>query len=411
MIKIKLNLQNTKIHEPLCLKINIIKFSKVLQNEGAMNKFFFGIISTLFFYTQKTVAQTNFLEGVQLETAFHAGKIVKHTPKLVFDPPAQSLGIELHLGRRLTGQKRWHEWYHYPTFGVSLLYFDLGNPTVFGSAWAIYPTWDIKLFGIEKASAMLQIGSGIAYLSHHFDPLSNPTNNAVGSHINNITAFKINTQYIFSKQYAASAGFSFTHFSNGASQLPNYGINIAGGNFRLIYTPQPIESVKKWGLRATESTQKWGIALHADLAFVESTIYGGPRYPVKIFSMSATRKIFNANKLHLGLSYEENGAVADFGYYIGQYPDRETARRASSRLAVTVADELFLGNVSILLQSGYYVSKAWSWQLLGTWFNKLGLRYYTPPIGYPKTRFFAGIYLKAHKINAEYIALGFGAMH
>lgn len=375
-----------------------------------MNNFFLSIAIIPLLFVQKITAQTNFLKSLQFETVVHAGKIVKHSPKLLFEPPPLSLGAELHVGVRLSGQSRWHEWYDYPTFGVSLLHFDLGNSAIFGSAWAIYPTWDIKILGNQKANLVFQLGSGIAYLTHHFDPLSNPLNNAVGSNINNVTAFKINAQYIFSKQYTASAGFSFTHFSNGASQLPNYGINIAGGNLRLIYTPQPIENFKKWGLRATDSTKKWGLTMHADLAFVESAVYGGPRYPIKIFSIAATRKIFNANKLQLGLSYEANGAVEDFGYYIGQYPDRETARRAASRLMVTVADEIFLGDVSILLQSGYYVSNAWSWQLLGTWFNKLGLRYYAPPIGYPKTRFFAGIYLKAHRISAEYIALGFGAM-
>lgn len=375
-----------------------------------MKHFFFISIVSLLFLAQNLFAQTSFSKSLQFETVFHVGKIVKHSPKLLFDPPPQSLGAELHVGVQLSGQRRWHEWYNYPTFGVSLLYFDLGNPNTFGAAWAVYPTWDIKIMDTKKANLIFQLGTGIAYLSHHFDPLSNPTNNAVGSHINNITAFKINAQYILSKQYTISAGFGFTHFSNGASQLPNYGINIAGGNFRLIYTPHPIENMKKWGLRAADSTQKWGLTMHADLAFVESAVYGGPRYPIKIFSIAATRKIFNANKLHIGLSYEANGAVEDFGYYIGQYPDRATAKRAASRLMVTAADEFFLGNVSILLQSGYYVSDAWSWQLLGSWFNKLGLRYYAPPIGYPKTRLFAGIYLKAHRISAEYIALGLGAM-
>jgi hypothetical protein len=292
---------------------------------------------------------------------------------------------------------------------MSFLFFNFGNRTNFGSAWAIYPTWDISIFKTKKIEFYTQIGSGMAWLTRYFDPLSNPLNNAVGSALNNVTSLKINGEYKFSKHYTTSAGLSLTHFSNGASQLPNYGINVLGGNIRVIYTPQPIHQFKKWGLKAADSTQKWGLSLHADLAFVESSIYGGPRYPIKIASFSITRKILNANKIHLGLTYEENSAVEDFGYYIGQYPTRNEAQRASSRLALFMADELFLGNTSIFLQSGYYLSRAWSWQLLGTWYNKVGLRYYLPPIGRPKTRFFAGVYMKAHRFTAEYIALGLGA--
>jgi hypothetical protein len=75
---------------------------------------------------------------------------------------------------------------------------------------------------------------------------------------------------------------------------------------------------------------------------------------------------------------------------------------------IFIADELYFGAFSILLQVGVYW-KGKSAFLNFPVYNRLGLRYHLPPIGKPKTRFFAGIYLKSHRFSAEHIALGIGA--
>ncbi len=80
----------------------------------------------------------------------------------------------------------------------------------------------------------------------------------------------------------------------------------------------------------------------------------------------------------------------------------------ASRLAIFLADEFLFGNVGLSLQASVYLPMK-SWLLQYFLYTKVGLRYYFPAIGRPKTKFYAGIYIKSHKITAEHFSFGFGA--
>ena len=385
-----------RLSKPFSIKTNCMIYRKLIFIT-IFNSFIFNII-----------AQNR--KGVSIEVNSHFGKIIKHTPKLLFTSPRLSTGIEIHLNRQLYGQEEWHQWQRYPSVGASFFYFNLGNKDVFGTAVGVCPTLNLKFLNSKILRGYLQIGSGIAFLTKHYDFLTNPTNTAVGSKLNDITHIKIELEKSLSPNWKVQGGLSFTHFSNGSSQTPNYGINIPAANLGLIYCPNPVDSSDyiRHNL-SSKPNKKLGMSVHTELAFTETSIAGGPRYPVYIASVAGVYHINKVNRLMIGLEYEQNKNIYAFALQSTHAMTRDEAFRQASRYSVYFADEFVYGRVSILLQLGVYIAKNKSLFIPDSWYDKLGLRWYFPPIGRPATQFYAGIYLKSHRISAEYLAIGGGA--
>ena len=355
-------------------------------------------------------AKAQFSKGISLETNVHFGQIIKHTPKLTFTAPPLSTGLELHFNRQTFGQKPWQAWQGYPSVGASFLYYNLGNNAVFGDAFAVYPTLDIRFLKKNNWRGYFQIGAGIAYVTKYYNVLDNPTNNALGSNVNEVTHFKVQMEKRLTALWSASAGLSFTHFSNGSSSQPNYGINVPALNIGIKYHPQLVENQDFIPTELSKKPEhRLGMSVHLDMAFTETTIPNGPRYPVYVGSVAAVYRFSKVNYGLLGVDYELNKTAYFFSLQSGGAATKEEATQLATRWMVFGGDEIFLGPLSILLQSGIYLSPSKAALLPATWYNKLGLRYHFPPFGKPKTQFYLGAYLKAHRIAAEYLAWGLGA--
>lgn len=391
----------------LALFLRLSKQFSIKTNCMIYIKLIFMTIFNLFIFNIK--AQN--LKGLSIEMNSHFGKIIKHTPKLLFTPPPLSTGIEIHVNKQLYGQKEWQQWQRYPSVGASLFYFNLGNKDVFGTAYGICPTLNLRFLNAKILRGYFQIGSGLAFLTKHYDILTNPTNNAVGSKLNDITHIKIELEKLLSQHWKVHGGLSFTHFSNGSSQTPNYGINIPAINVGVVYSPNPVDSGDyiRYNL-SSKPNKRLGMSVHTELAFTETSIPGGPRYADYIASMAGVYHVNKVNRIMLGLEYEQNKNIYAFALQSTHAMTRDEAFRQASRYSVYVADELMYGRVSILLQVGFYVATKKSLFIPDFWYDKLGLRWYFPPIGRPSTQFYAGIYLKAHRISAEYLAIGGGAI-
>jgi hypothetical protein len=67
---------------------------------------------------------------------------------------------------------------------------------------------------------------GVSYDFNPFDELHNPANVLIGSYRNAYVYLGYNIKYHFNNRWAAFGSVGFKHFSNGAVQLPNKGINL-----------------------------------------------------------------------------------------------------------------------------------------------------------------------------------------
>ncbi len=365
--------------------------------------FFLGFL----FFATTLVGQG--LKGWSVESSLLYGKIIKHTPKINFPVDHVSLGGELAFKWNTYGRKAWEEHQRYPTLGLNFLYYNIGERSTLGQAVAFFPNISIYLFRKEKLDFNFQVGTGLAYLTQHFDRLENTTNNAIGSNFNNITSLKFIVGYQLSPKWHLKGGFNFTHFSNGAAQLPNFGINIPAAQIGVKYFPSPVAKADYQHYDISKkAVKKWGMSMHLKLAYREHISIGGPKYPIYIASLGAFYHTTKVNRFLAGFEYEFNRSVYNFGLHVTEFTTKAEARLGASRILAFAAHEFLFGRWSIQLQAGTYLG-SFSYLTNFIIYNKLHARYYFPAIGKPKTKFYVGICLKSHVADAEYIALGFGA--
>jgi hypothetical protein len=344
-------------------------------------------------------------KGLSLEANTFVGTIIRHSPKLIMPPTKNTTGAEIHAVWQLRGQQKWHEWQGFPSVGASLMYLDLGEPQAIGSAIGIFPTIDFKILKKGPLSITSQIGTGMAYLTRHFDQFDNNTYNAVGSSINCMIHLKMRAEYALKPQLKAHIGGSFTHFSNGGARLPNLGVNIPALELGIRWALDTEGSFIRHHLPPT-SMKKWGINTVAGMA-LSSNNSRGPKYPIYNASVAVVRHFSKINRLGFGVAYEQNRLLAEFGLHAALFNSEREAWLASERWMGFLEKESLFGNVAMVIQSGVYFQKYDGVRNL--WYNKFGLRVYLPAIGYPKTQFHVGFVLKAHLATAEYIAFTGGA--
>lgn len=349
-------------------------------------------------------------QNVAVSPQLTYGKIIKHSSKILYDIPAFSYGVSANIVYRTFGKQYWNSWQKYPELGVQLGYMNLGDQAVLGNAFSVLPNISLKLLGGQETRFDFMVGTGIAYLTKKFNYTKNPNQTAIGSNVNNITLLQFNLHHHITTSLKAIAGFGLTHYSNGSSSLPNLGINLLTAQAGIQWIPQPVD-----GGDYTQSSidpkpdRRFGLTTHLSLAFVEQALPGGPKYPVYIASLGGIYRLSKAQQIIIGTELEYH--LSDYYFLLRstEANDEKTARNAARRHLIFVADEFFFWPFSLVLQAGTYLDTDYQYNF-GKIYTKLSTRYYFKPFGKPKTRIYAGVHLKAHKLAAEYISLGIGAM-
>ena len=351
-------------------------------------------------------AKAQITTGLSLEANASIGNIIKHSRRLIIPATRRNvIGTELHANWQLKGQKPWHEWHNFPMVGVSLLYLDLGEPQAIGAAIGLCPTIDFKMAKIGPLCITSQVGTGIGYLTRHYDQFDNPAYNAIGSNLNCMLHLKLRADTRLSPTIKAHVGGSFTHFSNGGARIPNFGMNVPAVEMGIRWTLDTEGVFIRHNLPTT-TTKKWGVNVVAGMALSSSNTRG-PKYPIYNVSIAAVRHLSTINRVNFGVGYEQNRLVAEFGLHAPFIATRHEAFLAGQRWTAFVEDEILFGRVAMVFQTGAYFRRYEGTR--NSWFNKLGLRVYLPPIGQPKTQFHIGFALKAHLATAEYVAFTGGA--
>lgn len=343
-----------------------------------------------------------------LEAATYHTVLWRHTPKLTIRTGQPVWGQEVGVRVQTQGHKPWQAWQHYPTFGVALAHFRLGEQA-HGDAVALLPNLGVPVLRSSRWLAIFRVGMGMGYVSKPYDFFENPGQNTIGSHWNNFTQFRLSLEYKLDAHWRIQAGGGLSHFSNGAMVLPNYGVNLPGGFAALVWSPAGIR--EETFIPALENKyvgRRWGGIVSGGLARVEYSIFDGPRYLVWGLTGTGYFQINRVNRVLAGMEYEFNGAVFAFGLRSAEFRDKHEARLGATRLAFTVADEFLFGNLGLQVLGGIYTGSRRNQLVSHPWYTKLTVRYYLPPMVRSPFRCFAGISLKAHQTTAEMFMANIG---
>lgn len=151
--------------------------------------------------------------------------------------------VEFSVFQNTYGKKEWEAIYNYPLIGVTFYHANFGlnyehNPEVgkaLGSVFALYPFINYPLNRNENSQITFKLGIGLAFLTECFDHFNNYQNYAIGSHLNAAANLSFEYRQRITYQLFSVASFGLTHFSNGSTRLPNYGLNTFSGAWGLAY--------------------------------------------------------------------------------------------------------------------------------------------------------------------------------
>jgi len=208
------------------------------------------------------------------------------------------------------GEEYWDKLYRCPRPGFGYSYWSLGNNQVLGRAHSLYSFINIPILKKnEKFSVNYQISAGAAYLTKIFDPHENHLNRAIGSHYNIYMRLGVDTKIKLTPASELVLEVGATHFSNGKTRSPNYGINagtISLGYNYLINSP-------------SETKRNEQEIPDIDKRFVQSVNYSagtkvydnllGTRYFVSSVSYNIEKVLNQKRRLGMGADFSYDGSI------------------------------------------------------------------------------------------------------
>lgn len=136
--------------------------------------------------------------------------------------------LEVRLGWQTSGDKDWHGAYGYPSYGVGWYTGAIGNPDILGAPNALYGFINFPLQINKRNTLVSDLALGYTYDLNPYDPDGNPNNDAIGARGAVYFNLGIGFRYELNREIDLTYGLDFTHFSNGRSFQPNYGLNMMG---------------------------------------------------------------------------------------------------------------------------------------------------------------------------------------
>lgn len=172
-------------------------------------------------FMQGTILHTNsYLQGqnFELRTMNHAASAKL---KYAFMPPPESEMAHIYKGV-------------YQGIGVARHDFNpqLGNPF---SAFIFQGAQIARLS--RQLTFNYEWNLGLTFGWHPYDRETNPDNLVIGSHVTAYINLDAYLAWRLSRQVDVNIGWSVSHFSNGNTKFPNYGLNTTGPRLSVAYYP------------------------------------------------------------------------------------------------------------------------------------------------------------------------------
>ncbi len=332
------------------------------------------------------------------------GKVVKHREGLLYDvPPVSTI---FHLGKvtQTNGSKSWHEYWGYPRLEQSIHFNVFGDSEVLGYAIAAAPGVGFYIYRGKRSSILLRMAAGFAYLTREFNPLTNPTNNAIGSNFNNTTQFKLSYETSIVKNFSLDIGLGLTHYSNGLSSSPNSGINVIGLHLGVKPTIANRKMSENNSAAPESITKHWGLNGYISYGVAEYVVPGGPKYPIKNYTLGIYYQAHPFIKWHAGIDYDY--ALGDYEFAIRDFQSEEVAVGKATSTAVFAAVEGIFGEISFRYQMGYYLDILYE-RSEKVPYSKLNFIYNIPYKLYDVSPYI-GVLLKTHVAVADHVAIQVG---
>lgn len=343
----------------------------------------------------------------QIELRTHYGFYLHHHFELEHFN-AHFPSFELAVQRSTFGRQRWESLYDYPIVGVAAFYSGMGNFEEIGQVFALYPFISFPLNTNVENRLNFRLGMGLAYLTNKYDPVENYRNFAIGSHLNAAASLYLDYRRVISPRFTFIASGGLTHFSNGSTKTPNFGLNIltaAAGLTWYIDRPNPYLDKKFLPiLRLFEYDNKRHLSVEIIQSFGTRDMSQqlGKRFYVSNTAVNILLPVGMKGKAGLGLEVtydasdkgvlDQRAAIEGVDFYESNFD--------LLKPGVSAVYEMMLSRTSFIFQFGFHLAGAEKSD--GLAFEKLGVKYHFT------NQLFGSIALTAHGGRADFIGYGVG---
>lgn len=297
-----------------------------------------------------------------MKAEYMYGNILKHTKHLDSLVIGPTKGFEVAIEWQTMGEKSWHQYIGFPKIGLGMVSLDLGNPSMLGNLYAIYPYLNFKLFHYQRFILNIKGGAGASFLTKTFNNTAtnlndlNTGNAAIGSVLNVYFAGGANIIIPIEKGFAFVTDFQWNHASNGSFYQPNSGINMLNASVGVSYSPyyKHVYRPKRKHLR--DLPQKLSYEFIASGGARELYYKDDMQYPTGSFVAAVYQPLGNAIRLGVGVE----------GFYDGVYNGNHSPSwkrtyitgdefKNKIRIGVALRPELVFGRFTAGIHLGMYV--------------------------------------------------------
>ncbi len=311
--------------------------------------------------------------------------------------------LEISIQKQTWGTSRWEQEYDYPSLGVACWMSNLGGFEEVGSVVAVYPFINFPLTRWNNQSVNFKLGVGGAYLTNHFDRIENYKNFAIGSSFNLAASLYFDYRWQVSRRVAVAAGFGLTHFSNGSTKTPNYGLNVFTATIGATASLEKPNKAHRTQVLPRYRSFEFDGSKYLELQFATAIATKdmseelGERFMVYAFYTNILARVSYKSKFGAGVDYTYD---ASDKFLLRESTGREPDLRDVTKVGINFAYELLINKVSFLFNAG--INAAGKERNEGDFYQRLTLKYHFTD------DWFANFALSSHLGKAEYVGLGIG---
>ncbi|MBN9294187.1 MAG: acyloxyacyl hydrolase [Flavobacteriia bacterium] len=353
-----------------------------------MKNLFYLLIT--FLIALSAFAQGNNHLGIEIQN--RTGFIIAHRGLMSHIPESHAIGGELTVYYQTKGKSEYHQLYKYPKYGVSFIGTSVGNGHILGSMFGGIVFGDFPFIKTKKDEFSGNIGVGIGYVTKIYDPVKNPKNSAISTHLNALINLGIKYRHYFSNGLYFNLGFNITHASNGASRVPNLGVNLIQPSIGIGYLLENVELKTKE--QKIELDKKWKFGLLGIVSCKEIYPIGGKLHLIGNLSFTVTKRFTKKSGIEI---------YAD-GFYktsiLNDVYRDDTTPWNVIQAGVFSAYNLYINKLRVVVGLGAYVYDKFKPD--GPIYTRLGFKYQI------NNHLLAVVGLKSHWAKADYVEYGIG---
>lgn len=378
------------------------------------------IVSFIFtIYTCTLFAQTDtsdvhihwYWNKLSLTGMYQNGKVMP-TNVFIKGSNANSTVIEdyqsfsLKLSSQSTGEHLWEQLCNYPSWGVSFNALDFYNKKEIGFPIAVLGFINAPIVRSGRLALNYEFGFGVTFNWKSFNPLTNKYNVAIGAGQAFMSDAGLNISYELTDHIDLVGGASFSHFSNGAIKLPNFGINAIGPKVSLKYNFYNRPKYIKHEIPKFTPKNEWIVSTFAGMKNViydslnvsVSEKYKGAFFPVYGVSVLFNRQISYSSKIGIGMTLNYNESInAQVAVDNNKITDVDGPLINGVQVSVYPSYEVCADKVSLVLQPAFYILRKSSKNQSPVFHQRVMIKYHI------SDKVFAAITLRDYSMHADFV--------